>query len=769
MMEGISRFVFFLSKTGKMVKWDAHKHPRDAKGRWKRVGNDNTYIFGSDDKLSLNPYDHRSGSPTEINLSPGDRVYQMNTGSHIVQHADGSGTYYISSRADQKKVLTPQGVQNMLQTKGMQPTLKKAVPGAIMQANSEHDAESAVFGTKSVEEVNPPRKSTNAPTKAGSIVERYHPASKDPVLIRVPEGSNVRQTSTGFVVRHADGSGTDYNAKTGYAREVASHRTATHSQKKKETLVPHPAAEGGEIAIRRAQIDKVYRLREGILVKDYDTGNAVFYPADGGKSKRVQKDNVDSFVKESGGEYKSYRKYEYSGESIASQDKKMAAQKAEAEAKRVAERDKRRAARDAETEKRRAEKQAAKDKAKADAAAQERKREAMGLPSEKEKAKGTESTRPIRDIHDVPELTPEEAAIQKKNREKRGYWISQEHPHAEHGTAFSDTPMARAVIRPSDTVHKVDGGLLVKHKDGSGSFFPANQPNPKGIKLSKVGTSNLIREHSITDGKKSKPLTTDEFREYKVGSKSKAKSAKQVAAEKKAAAERKGDYDGKPIPLVRKNIPQTKEEKAAFKENVKKYGQVIEVNHPQGSRDSHVKANKGKKVVRVIARPTDTTHKVRGGVVVKHKDGSGTFYKADVSGKGSNAGRTLNPYATDKMIKNEKFVSSGKSTPLTTSEVTSYQHGINSKPPRETKYGIKNVKTKGQGKLTPEEQHEQNIRVARANADKLAKKYSGKEPVILDAETRQRIIATFLAAGVKKINGVSIYEKFPPVRKKKGK
>lgn len=142
---GAVKYVFYLSTNGKLAKWSSNKHPRDKNGRWIRTSS-SSYIYGKSERASFSAVP--GSSDVQVTLQPGDRVWRMSTGSRIVQHADGSGEFYVNSNPNDKTNLSAAGVDGMLQVKALDAQLEQAVPGHVVKANNEKDAERA-FGSPS--------------------------------------------------------------------------------------------------------------------------------------------------------------------------------------------------------------------------------------------------------------------------------------------------------------------------------------------------------------------------------------------------------------------------------------------------------------------------------------------------------------------------------------------------------------------------------------------------------------------------------------------
>ena len=178
---GAIKYVFYLSTNGKLAKWSSDKHPRDKNGRWIKTSS-SSYIYGKSERASFSAVP--GSSDVQVTLQPGDRVWRMSTGSRIVQHADGTGEFYVNSNPNDKTNLSAAGVDGMLQVKALDAQLEQAVPGHVVKANNEKDAERA-FGSPSTGGSNKstpsaPRAPKNVPSGGSSGSREVSPTEGAP-------------------------------------------------------------------------------------------------------------------------------------------------------------------------------------------------------------------------------------------------------------------------------------------------------------------------------------------------------------------------------------------------------------------------------------------------------------------------------------------------------------------------------------------------------------------------------------------------------------
>lgn len=281
---GFIQTVFFISRLGRLVRWESNKHPRDKNGRFTKVGA-STYLYGQSEKATFNmPGQSSNGHQTSVELQPGDRVYGMATGSRLVQHADGTGTYYVAGKYNDKLHMNPTGVQRLMNDSKNKPSLIQAVPGQVVRADSEDEANDALNGVSQ------------------SIPHSRSPEGK--VNVRVPKGSTVHKTSNKVIVHHQDGSASIYDAYYGTYHDYSDASAVLPHLKSREIQVSHPNAEDGQkIAVKRFVGDTISKLDDGILVRHSRAQDgATFYPLSGeSEGERIPAEQVTDFINSHGG------------------------------------------------------------------------------------------------------------------------------------------------------------------------------------------------------------------------------------------------------------------------------------------------------------------------------------------------------------------------------------------------------------------------------------------------------------------------------------
>ena len=287
--------VIYFSRGGRLIRWDSYKHPRDKNGRFKKIGG-SSFLYGAPQQVTFTdpggsrpsptggggaprPNAAHAGRPTtKVDLDPGDRVYGLATGSKVVQHADGSGTYYVTGKYNDRIHLNARGVQTILRDKVNKAKVEHVVPGQIVRANNEQEADQILRG--------PERK----------ISHKY-----GDVTVRIPEGSVVQRTGRNIVVHHTrDGSATVYNPKDGTHREEKDASTVLPELRKKPTRRQHPNSPDGMVTINQGKGDHIYLVEDGIVV-DHRHGPPMFYPVDSSKEPEVIDGDIKSAINEHGG------------------------------------------------------------------------------------------------------------------------------------------------------------------------------------------------------------------------------------------------------------------------------------------------------------------------------------------------------------------------------------------------------------------------------------------------------------------------------------
>ena len=293
LFNAIQSIVYF-SRGGRLVRWEANKHPRDKNGRFQKIGSSSTYMYGAGEEVSFDGMgaNGNASSPltgrnrAKVNLNPGDRVYATSTGSRVVQHVDGTGTMYVGGSAYDKVHLTNAGVTNLLSNPIHQAKLVHSVPGQIVSANSEQEAADALHGT-----------SQKVP----------HPkASEGAIHVRVPKGSVIHKTEKDVIVEHKDGSATVYNAKRGTYREERHAGRVLPGRSSSTVNVNHPHAKNGVAQdIPKEHGDQIYPIDNGIVVQ-HSNGTGTFYPiidgvVDKNETEAIPEGRVTALINERGG------------------------------------------------------------------------------------------------------------------------------------------------------------------------------------------------------------------------------------------------------------------------------------------------------------------------------------------------------------------------------------------------------------------------------------------------------------------------------------
>ena len=287
--------VIYFSRGGRLIRWDSRKHPRDKNGRFKKIGG-SSFLYGAPQQVTFTdpggsrpsptggggaprPNAAHAGRPTtKVDLDPGDRVYGLATGSKVVQHADGTGTYYVTGKYNDRIHLNARGVQTILRDKVNKAKVEHVVPGQIVRANNEQEADQILRG--------PERK----------ISHKY-----GDVTVRIPEGSVVQRTGRNIVVHHTrDGSATVYNPKDGTHREEKDASTVLPELRKKPTRRQHPNSPDGMVTINQGKGDHIYVVEDGIVV-DHRHGPPMFYPVDSSKEPEAIDGDIKSAINEHGG------------------------------------------------------------------------------------------------------------------------------------------------------------------------------------------------------------------------------------------------------------------------------------------------------------------------------------------------------------------------------------------------------------------------------------------------------------------------------------
>lgn len=289
--------ILYISRGGRLVRWDSRKHPRDKNGRFAKI-NGSSYLYGRSEHVSFTNGGSSNGpgpssgitsaSGKTVQLNPGDRVYGMATGSKVVQHADGTGTFYIGGNYNDRVHVNAKGMQRMLHDPKNRATLEHSVPGQIVQAGSEQEADQILNGrTQKVE----------------------HPRAPDGVIhVRVPEGSRVHRKDRSIVVQHADKSATIYDAKTGIYNDIADAADALPRLKTTTVNVSHPNADS-PVAVDRMRGDVTHLVSDGVVLEHSAMDGGMFYPLDSSKEPtRIPGGKVSDFINEHGGAIASKKK-----------------------------------------------------------------------------------------------------------------------------------------------------------------------------------------------------------------------------------------------------------------------------------------------------------------------------------------------------------------------------------------------------------------------------------------------------------------------------